>query len=679
MPDEELKEEEKKRPRGRPKKKDPEVPYNEEERELRMSEKSNKKDDGSGVTMKQVQMNLTQLYNQVYKFQQRGTEGGWFNNADSYLNWNPFLQNQRLKRITTRPNMPTSEQIATYLDNPADSEQPLRASGWALANQQYLYYKILRLACDVPMYNWYKTPELLLDAEEYKKDKFKKEDAFVDDWMDTFSPKNTLKRVALEVKREGKSSYLLRNSVDVVDGKKKVNYATFQKVPSEYCMLTAIGEYGYVTSFNLFIFMDPAFRLSQYPPYITDIWNDMMGSGIVLRDRDGQMKVDVDKLIDFKYKDENGELQQGIFESRNNRYLYWVQLPQKLCYNFASDTSHPWAVPDTIGLFSNLQDLADYNTLAGLIQSTPLTAILTGEIPIVNDPNPGADQTVLSPQTITGFQNEFNSMSSSNIEALFLPFKNIELQSLPDIPSSSEIVTKAVQNFVSQSGEGGILVATDKPSVAMIKGAQKLEEAQQDFVTRQFERVLNMIVNDLLGCDYEWKIHLWGGIYTYEDEMARMKEMWQNGATFMLPRIASGFDMTMRDITATTNYIESMDVYKNFKTLTQQSHEEETIRAEKRGVKIAAQTQKTTVEKKSESDTTEEKKVGRPTISDANIDNDSTAASRESGDNTSEVKKDYAVAKKKCLMCGVEVDEGEFLCEECKEEYKQQLEEEGVL
>ena len=54
-------------------------------------------------------------------------------------------------------------------------------------------------------------------------------------------------------------------------------------------------------------------------------------------------------------------------------------------------------------------------------------------------------------------------------------------------------------------------------------------------------------------------------------------------------------------------------------------------------------------------------------------------ASRESGDNTSEAKKDYAVTKKKCLMCGVEVDEGEFLCEECKEEYKQQLEEEGVL
>jgi hypothetical protein len=38
-----------------------------------------------------------------------------------------------------------------------------------------LYYKILRLAADVPMFLHYKTPEFL-EASEYKKDEFKNED-----------------------------------------------------------------------------------------------------------------------------------------------------------------------------------------------------------------------------------------------------------------------------------------------------------------------------------------------------------------------------------------------------------------------------------------------------------------------------------------------------------------------
>jgi hypothetical protein len=91
-----------------------------------------------------------------------------------------------------------------------------------------------------------------------------------------------------------------------------------------------------------------------------------------------------------------------------------------------------------------LQELTDYSTLAGLIASTPLTSILTGEAEMVDNPNPGEDQTVLAPETIAGFQNQFNSMTSTNTEALFVPFKNLKLQSLPNIPNSNEIVTKAV-------------------------------------------------------------------------------------------------------------------------------------------------------------------------------------------------------------------------------------------
>lgn len=667
----------KKRPRGRPRKEEKKnEPMTEPITELKMAQTE------KPVTLGEVTESLTSLYNKTYQFSNRGVNGGWMEALGSLNEHNPFLQNQRLKRIAAQPMQLSSEEIAAFLSNPQNNELPLQSGGWGLSVSQYLYYKILRLACDVPMYNHYKIPLLLEDESGYSKKDFKKEDAFVDEWIEKFSPKNTFKRIALEVKREGKSSYLLRNSITVEEnGEKHTNFATMQKLPTAYTKLTAIGEYGYIASFNFMIFMDPAFDLNQYPDYFKDIWCDMVNCGAVYRDNVGRWKADVDKLLTFEYDSGDGILRKGVFESKKNKYLFWVQLPQKLCYTFASDMSHPWAVPDTVGLFQNLQDLADYNTLAGLVQSTPLTAILTGEVEIVDDPNPGADQTVIAPQTIAGFQNDFNSKTSTNVEALFVPFKNLKLQSLPNIPNSSDIVTKAVQNFVSMSGEGGIIVATDKPSVAMIKGAQKLEESQQNYVTLQFERVMNMIINELLGCKYKWRFFLWGGIYTYEDEMARMKEMWQNGATFLLPRIASGYGLTTRDVTSVSSYIESFDMYKNFKTLTQQSQQEAALKNAKASAALRVSTGSSSVTTKtSEKTATSGSGAGRPAKSDGEIENDNTAASRDSGGNTSENKGDYSFAfNGKCILCGVEVEEGEFLCEECKEEYKQTLEEEGVV
>jgi hypothetical protein len=303
-----------------------------------------------------------------------------------------------------------------------------------------------------------------------------------------------------------------------------------------------------------------------------------------------------------------------------------------------------------------LQELTDYSTLAGLIASTPLTSILTGEAEMVDNPNPGEDQTVLAPETIAGFQNQFNSMTSTNTEALFVPFKNLKLQSLPNIPNSNEIVTKAVQNFISTAGEGGIIAATDKPSVAQVKGAQLMEESQHNFVTKQFESVLNLIINNLIGCKYKWKLHLWGGIFTFDAELKRDKEMWTGGATFLLPKIASAYGLNVRDIGAITNYVNSLGVYKNFETLTQEKQIEQNKVKQK-------------VENK---DINGAKKVGRPSADENEIDNDNTEKSIGQGTNTADMR-DYAMhvhEEGKCLICHEDIDSG-ILCEFCQAEFEE--------
>ena len=91
----------------------------------------------------------------------------------------------------------------------------------------------------------------------------------------------------------------------------------------------------------------------------------------------------IDKAKDYHFVYENKDYKSAIEAVRNGKeinYMFWLRMPYDICYTFGSDNSHPWVAPDTMGLMLKLQELTDYGQLAGLIASTPLTAVLTGEI-----------------------------------------------------------------------------------------------------------------------------------------------------------------------------------------------------------------------------------------------------------------------------------------------------------
>ena len=655
-----------KRRRGRPCKEPPKQISEDSER-LEMTAKennvaknnvNNKKPEK--ITIEDVNVNLTKFYNSLLGAS--GIKTGWDGGLFNFNKYNPFLQNQRLKMLNTYPNELDPEKLSDALSNPGGSEQALRGAGWSLSSSQYLYYKILRLAGDIPMFKYYKTPELL-SKEEYDDEKFVNEDIYVDDWLIALDVVNTFKRISLETKREGKPSYILRNSIRSEGKKKAVNYAAFQKLPSDYVKLTGIGEHGFIASLNLMMFLNPSFSLSQYPDYIVKIWEALMDDGVVYEKKQNPKKdeskydVDIKKLREFSYQSLDGQEVKGIITASSNggvravSYMYWVQLPQEVCYTFCSDTSNPWAIPDTAGLFMGLRDLTDYDTLAGLIQSTPLTALLTAEAETVANPNPGQNQTVLAPETIAGFQEKFNDSTSTNLEGFFAPLKNFKLLSLPNIPNSSDITSNATKNFVSRAGLAGLLPVTDKPSVAQIKGSQLVEEAACDFVTRQIETVVNFIVNNLIGCEYKWRVFLWGNIFTFDNEVKNVKELFISGGNFALPKLASAYNMNLRDVKAVQLYIDSLNIYDEFKTVTQA---QQLIMNSKKGGN-----------KETESVTEVKTGAGRPEIDISEVENDNTAASKESGLDTADMR-DFEFDGH-CIICGEESDE--VLCENCKEKY----------
>ena len=454
---------------------------------------------------------------------------------DKWNKLNPFLQNQRIKNLYTQAKAYGKADISEFLANPGNNERPLRSLSWANSSSQQIYYNILRRSCDIPLYNWYVIPDLMESDSDYNGEVFQNEDKLVQEWLETFDVKNTFKTIALEVKREGKSSYLLRNKISGVGKSKTVDFCTLQKMPTDWIKITGKGSLGYTISFNMMYFLNIANSPSFFGEFIEAAWNDMIYNGIVTLPEGSQkyefhpeevVKVNEDKTIKeytFSYEGTTVKpiiesITEGIGRGRNQRYMFWLQMPYDICYTFGSDNSHPWMAPDTMGLMLKMQELTDYCQLAGLIASTPLTAVLTGEIEPIANPRAGKNESIFTPEVIQGMQDKFNAITSTNVEAFLWPAKNIKLQQLSADVNSSDIISTATSNFLESAGEGGLTIATEKPNVAQITAAKLLAASQQDYVTIQFQKVMNFILQHKIGLKLRWKIKIWGNIFTIENE-----------------------------------------------------------------------------------------------------------------------------------------------------------------
>lgn len=545
---------------------------------------------------------------------------------DKWNKLNPFLQNQRIKNIYSQARKYSKANISDFLDNPGNSESQLRSLSWANSSSQQIYYNILRRSADIPMYNYFKIPDLLEGKAAYNKDDFKFEDKLSDEWLETFNIPNTFKTIALEVKREGKSSYILRNKVPGTGKQRRVEWCTLQKLPTEWVKITGKGQLGFTVSFNFMYFLNIANSPSFFGDFVEKAWQDMIDKGVVSKNETKKYEFNADAARSYSFTYE-GQTYSSTMEyvkgKKSEEYFFWLKMPFDICYTFGSDNSNPWVAPDTMGLMLKLQELTDYGQLAGLIASTPLTAVLTGEIEPIPNPRAGKNESIFDPGVLDGLMERFNQVTSTNVEAWFFPVKNIKLQQLSADVNSSDIISTATENFIESAGEGGLTITTSKPNVAQVNVAKQLAASQQNYVTLQFENVINFILQHKLGFDYRWKIRIWDDIFNHLDNVKVLKEMVAGGNIAFLPKLMSAERISMRDTKAIAEYIKTLDFYKEFMTYTQASKHEMDIESQEE----AEQRQE---------DQEEKGEVGRPEIPEGNIDNDATAASRADGTNTAD-------------------------------------------
>lgn len=607
---------------------------------------------------------------------------------------NPFLQNYRIKQILAPSQKMDQDELSEAVNNPESNELELDRVSMNFYYKNYVYNFLVKLNRETPMYKWYVTPQYI-DADEMSKDSFKKESQKVDRIMKALKPSLTFKTITTQVNLEGKSSYLPRISYDKEGN---VNFFVLQKLNTDMVKLTGFGsKQQFIASFNMIVFLQPAYDVSQYPQYIRDVWYDMNARGIIRENDEGELEFN--PLADIP----DGH----IVEWTGKYYIYWVQLPQELCYTFYTDGAHPNAFPDTIGLFNDLNDLDDYRWLQASLLSKGVTSVLTAQVPMIKDPKAGSDATAISPDTVLGYTDLFQQTVSGNILPFFAPFTNYELHTIESQPEALDVIYDRTRDLIATSGNASLLPITDKPSIASVKAAQNIQASRSEYLTRQYEQFLNNIINEEFGLKNKWKITLWGDIFNIRDDAKNLKELVLTGMEGFLPKLLSAYDESLEDYKSNILYMEALDV-KLKKTLDEDKMKLQAdlnIKTAKENAKLntnnlnssnSSSSSKSTINSNikpikiedgntTNSDTGLGNKVGRPRLTDDEIENDSTATSADAGNNVSDIKEfsytipldsinnelniPASIDSNKCAVCGKDLDYDEqIVCDECLEE-----------
>ena len=566
------------------------------------------------VSLKAIQQRWATIFGKYASTGFDNLAGAWAMSW-SQLN-NPFLQNQRIKQINAKAQKVQSEDLQNALNNPENSEMTFQRISMWLYYTNYVYNILVKLNRDTPLFNYYYIPEYV-DSKDMSTEAFKKESQKVDKILKAFNPNLTLKTITTQVSLEGKSSYLPRTSYD----KNDVNFFVMQKLNTDMVKLIGFGsKQQFTIAFNMAIFLQPAYDVSQYPQFIQDVWNQMLETGIVVVDQKTKKK-----RISPKAKLPDGH----ILESNGENYMYWVRLPQDLCYTFYSDGAHPNMFPDTIGLFNDLNELDDYRWLQANLLSKGVNSVLTAQVPVIKDAKAGSDATVITPDTILGYQDYFAGNVSSNILAFFAPFNDFKLHTIDSQPEALDVVYDRTRDLIATSGNSALMAITDKPSIASVKAAQAIQAARVDYLTKQYENFLNEVINNCFDLKYTWKISLWGDIFNHREDLKQLKELVLSGLEGFIPKLLSAMGYTMEDYKTSCDLLKAWNI-KVEKVLTQENLEEQA----KQGRMEARQ------KAKEDKEETEGLKngVGRDAIPDDEVENDATAAARDSGTNVSDIK-----------------------------------------
>lgn len=433
---------------------------------------------------------------------------------------NPYVQNTRVKGISTRPANYTKEQVAEMIEKPEQNEKPLRAVEHALEYTAYPLQHIRWTYQNLLSYHNYIAPEFE-SREEVERDDFWREWRLLDRFKDELEIKAKAHEIAGQVLQEGKVFYTCRWSLD--KPRNRVNHAFLQQLPSDWCKIVGFNnKTKYTVAFNLMYFTRYGTDIGQFGdlfyPYIEDFASVVtptpkgLGKTLLFAE---QTSISMSRLKAVK---PNAEVY-----NQNGRWFYWVTLPPEKVFTFEADDTNRNVVSPFTGLFIDMIQLSQMEQIQLSLLQNPLVSILTGSIPYFDSKDTReSDQYKLSDTGRKFFEMLWNDMLAANntggIGLFMAPLENMRLESLTEAPSAMDIVSKGYQDTISKSGLSGIMPSASDTRAGAVQVSFQIECQFLKEVYRCTERMMKVLIGEM-NLRYTWRFRMFGSLY--EDEKMR--------------------------------------------------------------------------------------------------------------------------------------------------------------
>lgn len=446
---------------------------------------------------------------------------------------NPYIQNRRVKAISTLPVNTSKDQVAEMLTAPDGNEQGLRQVGHVLEWTAYPLFHTRKVYTELLTYHNYVAPEYVTEETAGRED-FLREWQLVDKLRKTLNPQATAHEIAGQVIQEGKVFYYPRISIDKAHN--KVNHAFLQQLPSDWTKIVGFNNVSkYTVAVNLMYFLQPGADPMQYgdlfTPYLDDFYAaaqrapEGTGKRVIFASRNA---VNLNALEQRRRK--RGELagRPDVYY-QNGKWFYWVTLPVEKVFTFEADDVSRNAISPLAGLYLSLVQMAQYEQIQLELVQNPLISLFTGEIPYKpkNDVTPEEDDYRLSNAGRRMFEELWYQMlagsNTSGIGWFAAPVENIRMHQLAEAPSATKISSAGYSYAMNKAGLSAIVPTTEDPKAGIAQISLQIEGKFAETVYRGYERMMQAIFAGL-NLKYEWRFAMFGTLATEKDRMEAARQ-----------------------------------------------------------------------------------------------------------------------------------------------------------
>lgn len=446
---------------------------------------------------------------------------------DAFTN-NPYIQNMRVKRIGSFARKYSKSEVEDMLENVAGHEIPIRQIEKQLEFTSYPLFHIRTLYQNLLTYHSYVAP-YLTNKSESKNDDFWREWKLLEKLRTEFHIKSVTHEIVGQTLQEGKVFYYPRYSVD--KSHNKVNHAFLQQLPSDWVKIVGLNNKSkYTIAFNLMYFTqdgtDPRQFGDLFMPYL-----DGFNQVIYPAPKGTGTKLIYASKSSLKLSEISEDKAEAYYQ--NGKWFYWVTLPIDKVFTFEVDDVIRDAVTPFTGLLLDMLQLSQLENLQLELLSNPLVAVLTGEIPYFETKDTNiADQYKLSNAGRMLFESLWYQMTTrtntGGIGLYAAPFKNMRLESLPEAPNATNIVSSGYKDVMNKAGLSGVIPTSDDTRAGLAQISLQIESQFAKTVYRGMERMMNVIIENL-GLKYDWRFYMFGDIATDQQLREEAKKDMQLG------------------------------------------------------------------------------------------------------------------------------------------------------